>query len=575
MNWFKNLKTRTKLVGSFLLVIFLMIALGIVAISQLMSVGAEYRNAIDAPLAARRQILVFQREFRDLRRCVMSMAAFTGTDDARCEQNYKDGTANYQNAKDALQAAEDAFMANTKTTAEQKKTRVDMINKISDQLEIYNSKVLVPAIDLVHSEDRDKIIELITTIGDPAASSVKENATNLLDVANTTANNIVEGAKTHVNTVMYIIIAIIAASVVFALIVAVYLTEYFKKPLASLAVFFKNAGEKGDITITPRDEKIIGEYGRYKDEFGEAISGAASFVNHVASISEEIQIMATGDFSITPQVLSDQDKIGTALRKLITDLRQIFGEITVASDQVNSGGTQVSGAAQALSQGATEQASAVQELSASINEVSNQIRINSNNASQADELVNETENEVTRGNSHMANMLKAMNEINDSSHEISKIIKVIDDIAFQTNILALNAAVEAARAGAAGKGFAVVAEEVRNLASKSADAAKQTTALIEGSITSVEKGSETAQETAKSLEAVAGKTKQVQKLVNEIANASRDQADAVRQITQGVEQISQVVQTNSATAEQSAAASQELSGQAHLLQDQVSKIKIR
>ena len=229
----------------------------------------------------------------------------------------------------------------------------------------------------------------------------------------------------------------------------------------------------------------------------------------------------------------------------------------------------------ALSQGATEQASSIEELTASIEQVSTQTKINAENASKANGMAEQAKNYAVTGNEQMKEMLKAMDEINESSNNINKIIKVIDDIAFQTNILALNAAVEAARAGQYGKGFAVVAEEVRTLAGRSANAAKETTALIEDSIKKSEEGTRIARETAEALEKIVDSVESVSKLVSDINNASNEQAVAISQINQGVMQVSQVVQENSATSEESAAASEELSGQADLLYELISRFRLR
>ena len=229
----------------------------------------------------------------------------------------------------------------------------------------------------------------------------------------------------------------------------------------------------------------------------------------------------------------------------------------------------------ALSQGATEQASSIEELSASIEQVSSQTKTNAENANKANNLAEQAKNYAITGNTQMQGMLKAMDDINESSSNINKIIKVIDDIDFQTNILALNAAVEAARAGQYGKGFAVVAEEVRTLAGRSANAAKETTALIEDSIKKVVEGTRIAKETADALEKIVDQVKTVSDLVSDINSASNEQATAIAQIDQGIMQVSQVVQENSATSEQSAAASEELSGQAEVLRDLVGKFKLK
>ena len=267
-------------------------------------------------------------------------------------------------------------------------------------------------------------------------------------------------------------------------------------------------------------------------------------------------------------------KIKSTFNTILLSLIDTFANIRNAAEQVNNGANQVSNGAQALSQGATEQASAIQELSATIFDVSHQINNNAKSAKQAESIVGNTMANIISCNDDMNKMLGAMDEINVSSNEISKIIKVIDDIAFQTNILALNAAVEAARAGSAGKGFAVVADEVRSLAAKSAEAAKQTTALIEGSVETVDRGSKIAKQTAKSLGEIVNMSKDIDDIVKNISKASENQAESIQQINNGIDQISAVVQTNTATAEQSAAASEELSGQSLLLTNMIAKFRL-
>jgi methyl-accepting chemotaxis protein len=252
-----------------------------------------------------------------------------------------------------------------------------------------------------------------------------------------------------------------------------------------------------------------------------------------------------------------------------------MSNITIASEQVANGARQISDSSMALSQGATEQASSIEELSASIEEISSQTRRNAENAEEADKLAAAVRSNAEQCTAQMAEMLRAMEEINVSSSNISKIIKVIDDIAFQTNMLALNAAVEAARAGQHGKGFAVVAEEVKNLAARSANAAKETTEMIEGSIEKTEAGTVIAKNTSEALNKIVSQIEKVAELVNNISVASKEQDTGISQINQGIMQVSQVVQTNSATSEESAAASEELSGQAEMLRDMVNRFKLK
>ena len=262
-------------------------------------------------------------------------------------------------------------------------------------------------------------------------------------------------------------------------------------------------------------------------------------------------------------------------RKLSAQLSDTLRQINQSADQVSAGAEQVSAGAQALSQGATEQASAIEELAATINDISGKIIATADRAGDVHSQSSETGREVEQCNEQMLELVNAVRDIGESSSQIGKIIKTIEDIAFQTNILALNAAVEAARAGTAGKGFAVVADEVRSLASKSAEASKSTSVLIEGSARSVEKGMKIADETAASLQKAVISTENTVKAVDKITEATAEQSQAVSQVTQGVDQISSVVQTNAATAEESAAASEELSGQAVILKELVGQFKTR
>jgi methyl-accepting chemotaxis protein len=287
--------------------------------------------------------------------------------------------------------------------------------------------------------------------------------------------------------------------------------------------------------------------------------------------------IAAGDLDVA-LTIDTRDEVGNlaqAFNQMAVNINEVMNNINNAAEQVATGSKQVSDSSMSLSQGATEQASAIEQLTASIEEISSQTKQNAVSSGQANEIAETAQSEAVQGNQQMQAMLRAMEEINNSSHQISKIIKVIDEIAFQTNILALNAAVEAARAGQHGKGFAVVAEEVRNLAARSANAAKETTDMIEGSIKKVEGGSAIANETAAALSKITEEVSKVAGLVGNIAIASKEQATGIAQINQGVMQVSQVIQTNSATAEESAAASEELSGQAQLLKEQVGQFKLK
>lgn len=296
-------------------------------------------------------------------------------------------------------------------------------------------------------------------------------------------------------------------------------------------------------------------------------------LNVLGAATEEV---AKGNLTHAIKVTADDElgRLARTFETMRTNMLEAMVNIDTASGQVAAGAKNVSDASISLSQGATEQASSVEELSSSIEEIASQTKLNAENANKVNDLTSAAKKNAENGNTHMQEMLGAMTEINGSSANISKIIKVIDEIAFQTNILALNAAVEAARAGQHGKGFAVVAEEVRNLAARSAKAAKETTDMIEGSISKVNEGTKIANKTAEALELIVNAVAEVSELIEHIATASNEQSMALEQINQGVLQVSQVVQANSATSEEAASASEELSAQAELLKQTIGKFRL-
>ena len=320
-----------------------------------------------------------------------------------------------------------------------------------------------------------------------------------------------------------------------------------------------------------------------QDEIGDLAAAIQSVMQHVREIisdlSDKLSELAKGNFRVslenTEQYPGAYRPLLNSLQEISNDLNKTMAEIKTSAREVNAGAEQVSSGAQGLSQGATEQASSIEELSATVNDISEHIKKTAENTRLANTEAQNAGKEVSHSDKQMQQMKAAMENINQKSGEISKIIKTIDDIAFQTNILALNAAIEAARAGVAGKGFAVVADEVGNLAQKSANAAKDTTMLIEETLQAVEQGTVLADSTAESLQRVVTGAGKVTELVNQIAEASVEQSRAVEQVSTGIDQISSVVQSNTATAEESAAAAEELSGQANILNDLVGRFHLK
>ena len=363
--------------------------------------------------------------------------------------------------------------------------------------------------------------------GGQLAAAMNEQLLKLFDMADAVGNKAVAEFSAQTLNLIYTMILIALVVIIISFVIGAYISRYIKTTIR-LLIDGADQIASGDLTVSVAIEN--------NDEFG---------------------------------------KLADSFDRMSKNVNAAMENIRSAADQVAAGSKNVSESSISLSQGATEQASSVEELSSSLEEVSSQTKINAQSANKANELTAKAQSEASVGNDYMKEMLESMKEINTSSTSISKIIKVIDEIAFQTNILALNAAVEAARAGQHGKGFAVVAEEVRNLAARSAKAAKETTDMIEGSIGKVNDGTKTANQTADALSKIVETVTEVAELVEKIASASTEQSIALEQINQGVIQVSDVVQSNSATSEESAAASEELSAQAELLKETVEQFKLR
>ena len=314
---------------------------------------------------------------------------------------------------------------------------------------------------------------------------------------------------------------------------------------------------------------------RSSDEIGEMADACRTIVSVNRDLAESVSAVAGGDWTQKALTRSERDVLGRALTSMIEKVGTALAQVRAAVDEVNGGTSQIADAAQNLSQGATETAASLEEISASAAEIGSQAKHNAETAAQANGLADASKAAAETGSQRMRGLNASMAAITESSAQIAKIIKAIDDIAFQTNILALNAAVEAARAGRHGKGFAVVAEEVRSLAARSAKAARETADLIEGSKSRVDEGNRMAKETAAALEEIVGGITKVGDLVGEMAAASNEQAHGIAQISQGLGQIDQVTQQNTATAEETAAAAEELSGQADELRALIGQFKLR
>lgn len=369
------------------------------------------------------------------------------------------------------------------------------------------------------------------------------------------------------------VILTIAMTVVI-IIVAIWFAGKLTKPLKKLAGAAEQIAD-GNLQVELAADSND-EIGDVTEALGKTVVRLRSYIDYINEITKVLNQISEGElrFELYHDYVGEFAVIKDALFRIRTTLGDMILNIKNVAKAVGLESTTLSSGSQSLAQGTTEQASSVEELSSSINEINNHVKKTAVNAEDAEKISEQSELIVKRGNLQMKEMVKAMQDISDNSKEIGKIINAIDDIAFQTNILALNAATEAARAGVAGKGFAVVAGEVRSLAQKSAEAAKNTTNLIEKAVRTVEDGRKIADETAQSLDEIVDGSNKTLVLIREIAGASKEQAASLAQVTVGIDQVAAVVQTTSGTAEESAAASQELSGQAQKLNRLVSQFKV-
>ena len=530
------------------------------------------------------------------------------------------GFAEFQNVKVQLRnilyiyAGDDTNLQAAKKSIDEAKDIVnEYMTEVKSDLKDSGTKALYEKVKKnidAYFDDTDKCIEYFD------AGKIQDARNYLHDNGVKSANTAEENIKKLINEIDkyaqkkqnyvteqnkigdYFVAVVMLLALLNACVALWFITTTIRNPLVELAKAAKkvSAGEV-DVDITPS---------KIDNEVGALVDGFQAMIANLKKQAEVLGKIADGDFTVSYQPSSKNDVVGNAIVRLIEDNNTAFSKIRNAAEQIDNGSSQIASASQTLAQGSSEQASAIQQITASVTDIANKTKDNARKASEVNDIViraksdaasvtdiaNKTKDNARKasevndiviraksdadeGNRCMKEMIVAMHEINESSENIQKIIKVIDDIAFNTNILALNATVEAARAGEQGKGFAVVAEEVRNLAGRSAEASRQTAEMIEDSIEKVKHGSALVGDTERALEVISDMIDNIMGLSANISSASSEQATATSQIDDALAQVAQVVQTNSATSEECASASEELSGQAHGLENILTRFKIK
>lgn len=425
---------------------------------------------------------------------------------------------------------------------------------------------------MMENEQYSEAIDFFRTEYMPMEEALSSSVKLVSEDSVASSNAYYEAAQRSKTISLYSVLGMLIAAIVLTIGVCRSIIKSITIPLEHLDIAAR-AMAQGDLHHEI-DFTGTNEFGSLAESMRNTISTLSTYIDNISHI---LGRLSKKDLTVTSDLeyIGDFIPIKKSLHEIIVSLNMTMHQIGDCTEQVADASGQVSQGAQILSQGSAEQSGAVQELSASIADISKQIRISAKATGKTNELVDHVGSTLQTGNQQMQEMLGAMNEINHASDQIAKIIKTIEDIAFQTNILALNAAVEAARAGEAGKGFAVVADEVRSLASKSGDAAKSTTGLIQNSLLAVENGSRIADNTAETLASVVTGAQEISTMIAEIAVAADKESNSLDQVTNSIQMISQIVQQNSATAEESAAASEEMSNQAQMLYSQMSEFRLR
>ena len=557
---FKKMRISARLITAFMTIVALLAITGITSLVLINSVGGSLQEFHDNNYQTVTNTWSARYNLFAMRASILR--SLIDKDPSTIDECLRNAESYHTSAIESTTKLKETYLGDLS----QVDSAVTQLSVLRSNLETVRSYALSGNVDAGYELYNNQVI--------PAIESARSVLISIADGADSRAEARVDSAAALTKTATVIVVLLIVFSAGLGILLALTISKGIVDPVREMESGAKQLAE-GDLNVSVEYES--------SDELGHLAGSMGSLVHTVRSIITDIEYqlasMGEGNFNVrskNPEVYVGQfQRLETAIEKLSSTVSETLQQIDSSADQVNSGGEQVSSSAQALAQGSTEQASSVQELAATVGEINEKVRATAGHAAQAQDDNKTASETIMLASGHMTELMGAMHDIELKSQEISKVIKTIEDIAFQTNILALNAAVEAARAGTAGKGFAVVADEVRNLATKSQEASASTATLIEDTVKAVKEGTRISAETEEALNEAIARAEKVTSAVNMISEQTNEQMRDVQQVSTGIDQISSVVQTNSATAEESAAASEELSGQANLLKELIGRFTLR
>lgn len=553
----EKMKMKQKILFGYNLILWIMIVIVLASIVGMELLNSKFNIYVNGPQTADIAVKNCSIETNEAARNIREMAL-------------ESDTSTYADYKKNIEESEAALLQNLESLKSSGVLDDDLYQRydaaINDWIAVGNE-----IIKELEAGNKDSAIDMIFTKCVPALDSCVAISDEINTVTADSKHYHLQFTKHTAWFNVGCMILLLVIAMLCAMKVAKHVVDMILSPLKEIEDVAQDLSKgdlQGNLAFHSEDE-----IGMLAHSLRKSIRALNSYVQDIDHVMKEF---SKGDFTVQPEVEWQGDfiSIKESIEAFENSIAGMIKNTQAVADQVSGGAGQVSASATDLADGATEQAGIVEELTATVENVSERVKNNAESAAAISQEVANVGNEVEQSDSKMRQMVESMEEISKSSMEIQKIIETINDIASQTNLLALNASIEAARAGEAGRGFAVVADQVSNLAAQSAEAAKESSALIETSVQAVEKGTVIANETAEQLVTAVKDTKEIVSRVNQIAEDSENQAEAMAQINEGIEHINEVVQNNSATSEECAAASQEMTSQAESLKELIERFQV-